>query len=83
MAFNPFDEKGLPLENQIRSWSQLNVEPYNKMEVDPYTRTRAILMNGRDRVSALFAPVGPPTVDSELRSGWRWCGASSNSRKRW
>lgn len=68
MAFNPFDEKGLPLENQIRSWSQLNVEPYNKMEVDPYTRTRVILMNGIETESALFLhQLARHTVDSELK----------------
>lgn len=27
MAFNPLDEKGIPMEQQIHKWSDLNVEP--------------------------------------------------------
>jgi hypothetical protein len=52
---NPLDQKGIPVEEQIRSWSELNVEPYDKLEVDPYTRTRAILMNGTEVESLLFS----------------------------
>ena len=40
MAFNPLEEQGLPLEDQFRNWNDLNVEPYDKDKVDPYTRTR-------------------------------------------
>ncbi len=40
MAFNPLKEKGMPVEKQLRSWDELNVTPYNKNEVHPYTRTR-------------------------------------------
>lgn len=54
MSFNPFDEKGLPLEKQIKSWSELNTKPYNPETVDPYTRTRGILMNGIEVEGALF-----------------------------
>jgi len=32
-------------EDQFRNWSELNVEPFDKREVDPYTRTRVILMH--------------------------------------
>ncbi len=46
MAFNPLEEKGIPLEKQMRNWHQIVGEPYNKTEVDCYTRTRQILMNG-------------------------------------
>ena len=46
MAFNPLQEKGIPIENQIRNWSELNVQPFDKHEVDPYTRCRVITMNG-------------------------------------
>lgn len=46
MAFNPLAEKGIPVEKQFRSWSDLNVTPFDKNRVDPYTRCRAIVMNG-------------------------------------
>lgn len=46
MAFNPLKEKGIPIEKQIRSWSELNVRPYDKEEVHPYSRLRGIFMNG-------------------------------------
>jgi len=46
MAFDPMEERGVPLERQLRNWSELNVTPYDTQAVHPYTRTRAILMNG-------------------------------------
>lgn len=46
MSFNPLQEKGLPLEKQLRNWHQIAGKPYNKTDVDCYTRTRQILMNG-------------------------------------
>jgi hypothetical protein len=52
---NPLDQKGMPVEDQLRSWSDLNVEPYDKDAVDPYTRTRVILMNGTEVESILFS----------------------------
>lgn len=54
MAFNPLKEKGIPYEQQVRNWDELNVEPYDKNEVHPYTRTRIILMNGIEVEAALF-----------------------------
>lgn len=46
MSFNPLEENGIPLEKQLRNWHQIVGKPYNKTEVDCYTRTRQILMNG-------------------------------------
>lgn len=46
MAFNPIEEKGIPLEKQIRSWHEIALKPFNKTEINCYTRTRQILMNG-------------------------------------
>ncbi len=54
MAFKPFQEKGMPIEKQIKSWPEINLQPYNKNEVDPYTRCRVILMNGIEVDAALF-----------------------------
>jgi hypothetical protein len=52
---NPLEETGMPVEEQFRSWSQLNVEPYDKADVHPYTRTRVILMNGIEVESIMFS----------------------------
>ena len=46
MSFNPLKEKGISIEKQVRNWHQIVGKPYNKTEVDCYTRTRQILMNG-------------------------------------
>lgn len=45
---NPFHEKSKPIENALQNWQQLYPKPYNKREVDPYTKTRIILMNGTE-----------------------------------
>ena len=55
MAFNPLDQKGIPVHDQFRSWSEQNVEPYDKRTVDPYTRCRVILMNGIEVESIMFS----------------------------
>jgi hypothetical protein len=55
VAMNPLEQKGMPIEDQFRSWSELNVEPYDKQEVHPYTRTRVILMNGIEVESTIFS----------------------------
>jgi hypothetical protein len=52
---NPLDEKGMAIEDQFRSWSELNVTPYDKLDVHPYTRTRVILMNGIEVESIMFS----------------------------
>lgn len=46
MKFNPLKEKGIPLEKQVRTWHDIASRKYNKNEVDCYSRTRQILMNG-------------------------------------
>jgi len=55
MSFNPLEESGIPVEDQFRNWSELNVDPYDKIEVDPYTRARVILMNGIEVESIIFS----------------------------
>lgn len=54
MTFNPLKEKGTPLEKQTRDWNQIVRPPYDKYEVDPYTRTRQILMNGIEMEAWIF-----------------------------
>jgi hypothetical protein len=46
MGFNPLQERGIPLDKQLRNWSELNIKPYDTRDVHPYTRCRAIFMNG-------------------------------------
>src|SRR3954468_14099522 len=55
MSFDPLAETGIPVEDQFRSWQELNVEPYDKLAVHPYTRTRVILMNGIEVESIIFS----------------------------
>lgn len=55
MGFNPLEEKGTPIDDQFRNWGHLNISPYNKREVHPYTRTRGILMNGIEVEGAHFS----------------------------
>ena len=45
---NPFEEKPISLESSFKSWCELYPRQYNKEEVDPYTKTRIILMNGAE-----------------------------------
>src|SRR5688572_31811500 len=53
--FNPLDHKGIPLDQQIRSWRELNVEPIDPEAVDPHTRCRIITMNGIEAESIMFS----------------------------
>ncbi|HKP85616.1 MAG TPA: hypothetical protein VJZ26_05950 [Blastocatellia bacterium] len=55
MAFNPLTEKGIPIDKQLRNWSELSVQPYDKNAVDPYTRCRVIAMNGIEVESVFFS----------------------------
>jgi hypothetical protein len=53
--FNPLEERGIPIDKQLRTWRELDVEPYDKREVDPYTRCRIIAMNGIEVESIIFS----------------------------
>lgn len=55
MSFNPLRERGIPMEKQFRNWSELNVKPYDKAKVHPYSRTRGILMNGIEVEAVMFS----------------------------
>src|SRR3954447_17767739 len=52
--FNPLEHKGIALDQQIRNWRELNVEPIDPEAVDPYTRCRIITMNGIEVEAILF-----------------------------
>lgn len=55
MAFNPLEERGIPLEKQLRNWQELNIKPYDKEQVDPYTQCRVITMNGIEVEAVMFS----------------------------
>lgn len=56
------------MEQQFRSWSELNVQPYLKNEVDPYTRTRVITLNGIETESVFFShQFARHTPDPDIR----------------
>ena len=83
MAFNPLEESGIPVEEQFRDWSELMPEPYDKLDVDPYTRTRVILMNGIEVESIIFSHqfARQPTI-SRSSGRWRCHAGSTNSSRR-
>ncbi len=45
---NPFEEKPQRADKIFTNWSKVLVKPYDKNEVDPYTRLRVILMSGTE-----------------------------------
>jgi hypothetical protein len=55
MAFNPLEQRGIPVEEQFTTLEEMNPEPYDKHTVDPYTRTRVILMNGIEVEAIMFS----------------------------
>lgn len=55
MSMNPLDEKGIPLERQLRSWPELAAKPYDKHEIHPYSRCRIIVANGAEMESMWFS----------------------------
>ena len=68
MSFNPFKEEGIPVEKQIRDWADINVKPYDKKSVPPYTRCRVIIMNGAEIEGAFFGhQFARHAIDPELK----------------
>ena len=51
---NPFTEKPKRIDDCLLDWKALSPAPYDKHTVDPYTRTRVILMNGTEFESVWF-----------------------------
>lgn len=65
---NPFNERALPLEKLLQNWSEMYPVSYNKKTVDPYTKTRIILMNGAEFEANWFShQFARHTDDNELR----------------
>ncbi|ONK11057.1 hypothetical protein [Streptomyces sp. MP131-18] len=55
MTFNPLEQRGIPLDRQLRNWRELAVEPVDPDRSDPYTRCRIITMNGIEVEAILFS----------------------------
>jgi len=55
MTFNPLEQQGVALDQQFRSWRELNVEPVDIEGGDPYTRCRIVVMNGIEVESIMFS----------------------------
>ena len=65
---NPFKECPASLTSMFQNWKQLYPKPYNKREVDPYTKTRIILMNGTEFEANWFShQFSRHTSDNDLR----------------
>ncbi|HZB31308.1 MAG TPA: hypothetical protein VE465_14180 [Streptosporangiaceae bacterium] len=55
MSFNPLEHRGIPLDQQIRTWRELDVEPVDPDRSDPYTKCRIIAMNGIEVEGVMFS----------------------------
>jgi hypothetical protein len=54
VSFNPLEHRGIPLEQQIRNWRELNISPVDPDLEDPYTKCRIIAMNGIEVEAIMF-----------------------------
>lgn len=52
---NPFLEKPKRIEDTIMNFKEMYPNSYNKCNVDPYTKTRIILMNGTEVEATFFS----------------------------
>jgi len=52
---NPFAEKPMQLGDAIMDWQTVYPDAYSKADVDPYTKTRIILMNGIEAEAVTFS----------------------------
>lgn len=65
---NPFKLNPLPIEKVLSDWKDIYPVPYDKRTVDPYTRTRVILMNGTEFEQVTFShQFSRHCTDNDLR----------------
>ena len=65
---NPFKMRPERTGDLFVDWEKFWVKPYNKNEVNPYTRTRIILMNGTEFENVWFShQFFRHSVDNDLR----------------
>ncbi len=51
---NPFNEEPIDLEKSYMNWREIYPKSYDKNNIDPYTKTRIILMNGAETEQVFF-----------------------------
>lgn len=54
MILNPFNEVPKALDKMYMNWKEIYPKSYDKNNVDPYTKTRIILMNGAETEQIFF-----------------------------
>lgn len=65
---NPFDLKPMKIDDSIMNWKEMYPCSYNKCDVNPYTKTRIILMNGTEFEANSFShQFSRHCNDNELR----------------
>ncbi|MBP1553719.1 MAG: hypothetical protein J6B21_06150, partial [Oscillospiraceae bacterium] len=65
---NPFEHKPVMVLDGIKNYREIYPKSYNKHEVDPYTKTRIILMNGTEFEANWFShQLLRHTTDMDLR----------------
>ncbi len=65
---NPFNEKAGTIEKDFQNWKQMYPKSYDKRAVDPYTKTRIILMNGTEFEANWFShQMARHVNDNDLR----------------
>ena len=65
---NPFQEKPTSIESSFQNWKETYPRSYDKREVDPYTKTRIILMNGTEFEANWFShQFARHVCDNDLR----------------
>ena len=69
MSINPFELKAKKTEDTFMSWNELASRPYKKNTVDPYTKTRIILMNGTEYEAVWFGHNFSRKCDNKARAG--------------
>lgn len=68
MHFNPFEQRPITLEQTFMDWNAMYPRPYDKNTVNPYTKTRIILMNGTEFEAQWFSRnFSRHCPDNELR----------------
>ncbi len=65
---NPFNEKPRAIEKDFQNWKEMYPKSYDKRAIDPYTKTRIILMNGTEFEANWFShQFARHVCDNDLR----------------
>ena len=70
---NPFEQK--PKKSYMdlmKNWKGIEAKPYDKLEADPYTKARIILMNGTEFEAALVRPPASTAIAATTTCAASW-----------